>query len=375
MKTECTSFVPVSLAFVPLPLCVYTLYQIDQGRSMASWQPTLQHVPLEAFSLQEATTLQFVYTRFPVVDDLVHSIRHVGLLHPLLLRQQGGGGYQVLCGYRRLLACQQLGYSPLPALCYPPEAITLEKGLWMSLQEDIGHRSYTPLEKGVVLQKFHHLLGYSLEKLATTVAPLLKIPPTLPAVERYLAFPTLDLCLQQALHHGTLSPEQAALLLPLSEQERICFWTRVIEPCAPNLNETREIIGSLLDLKATLRSSMPDILERPELREVLTDNRLPPRKRCQHLRQRLHRLRYPLLSTQERLFRETVQALSLPPRIEISSPPHFEGNSLTVRLFPRTDQELQALLSALQAPERQEGLHTLFAILQGETLPAGTARE
>lgn len=339
------------------------------GTMTAVSYPALQRIPLEAIAIESPDALQFVFTRFPVVTELVDSIRQVGLLHPLLLlAQHDGGPYQIICGYRRLLACQLLGYSPLPAFCYPAHSLSPAQALWMSLQEDLPCRQYTPLEQGIVLQKFQQLLGYTSKKLATDLAPLLALPPTVSVAERYLQFPDLEISLQRALHEGRLSPEQIGVLLPLPPEERHLFFHQVLEPCAPNLNETREILGYLLELKASLRCSLQTLLARPELVAIREDALLSRRKRCQLLCYHLRLLRYPLLTQQEILFRKSVQALALPPNIDITHPPFFEGNTLTLTLRPKHLQEFQAMLSSLEQAGQREDFRTLFAILQGETI-------
>jgi len=52
------------------------------------------------------------------LDELVSSIKQVGLLQPVVVRRANGGGagYELIAGERRLRACQQLGWEHIPAV-------------------------------------------------------------------------------------------------------------------------------------------------------------------------------------------------------------------------------------------------------------------
>ena len=46
------------------------------------------------------------------VDDLAASIADLGVLQPLLVEPDPSGGYEVVCGARRLAAAKQAGCEP-----------------------------------------------------------------------------------------------------------------------------------------------------------------------------------------------------------------------------------------------------------------------
>lgn len=58
---------------------------------------------------------------FKVCDDeemqqLVGSIRKVGVLTPVIVRSGGGGKWQIISGHRRVHACKILGMDTVPAI-------------------------------------------------------------------------------------------------------------------------------------------------------------------------------------------------------------------------------------------------------------------
>ncbi|HEX5484110.1 MAG TPA: ParB N-terminal domain-containing protein, partial [Terriglobia bacterium] len=50
------------------------------------------------------------------IDDLAESIREKGLLNPVMVRVMPEGGYELIAGQRRLLACRKIGLQSIPAL-------------------------------------------------------------------------------------------------------------------------------------------------------------------------------------------------------------------------------------------------------------------
>lgn len=65
----------------------------------------LVHVPIGKISIEEGHNPR---TEFPVteIEELANSIRQRGLLQPLVVREDGSGGYFLVAGERRLRACQ-----------------------------------------------------------------------------------------------------------------------------------------------------------------------------------------------------------------------------------------------------------------------------
>src|SRR4029453_19152852 len=74
--------------------------------------PVFRRVPLTEIALNDHT---FIVTYRPDMQALQRSVARVGVLTPLHLRQPSGQApLQVVCGSKRLLACQQTGPTDLP---------------------------------------------------------------------------------------------------------------------------------------------------------------------------------------------------------------------------------------------------------------------
>lgn len=79
-----------------------------------------------------------------IFDEMVESIRAVGLKRPITVRRAPDrDGYELVCGQGRMEAFQKLGQSEIPAIVI--EA-TREECFVMSLVENMARRNLSPLE-------------------------------------------------------------------------------------------------------------------------------------------------------------------------------------------------------------------------------------
>lgn len=79
------------------------------------------------------------------IEDLATSIQEKGLLNPLIVRVNANGGYELVAGQRRLLACKNLGWKSVPALVRSE----LDDGdaTAISLIENVHRAEMNPLDK------------------------------------------------------------------------------------------------------------------------------------------------------------------------------------------------------------------------------------
>ncbi len=117
--------------------------------------------------------------------ELVHSIKEVGLLQPIVVRQTSSGQYELIMGERRWRASQIAGKTTVPAIVRHTED---EKMLLDALLENLHRAALNPLEEAAaydqLLQDFdctHDALaarlGRSRSQVSNTVR-LLKLPPS-----------------------------------------------------------------------------------------------------------------------------------------------------------------------------------------------------
>jgi ParB family transcriptional regulator, chromosome partitioning protein len=123
--------------------------------------------------------------------ELVHSIKEVGLLQPVVVRQVSPERYELIMGERRWRASREAGLEAIPAIV---RATDDEKLLLDALLENLHRSQLNPLEEAAAYDQLLRDFSCSHEELADRIGRsrsqvsntlrLLKLPP---AVQRRLA--------------------------------------------------------------------------------------------------------------------------------------------------------------------------------------------
>lgn len=92
------------------------------------------------------------------IEGLAHSLREVGMLHPVLVRDRGDGTYQLISGERRLRAAMRLGEEEIPALILPGELVNATQ---IQLIENLQREDLDPVERALGIQAFMGREGLS----------------------------------------------------------------------------------------------------------------------------------------------------------------------------------------------------------------------
>jgi ParB/RepB/Spo0J family partition protein len=324
---------------------------------------TLHSIPLKDILLAGPDFDSFIFT-FPLeISSLQASIHKVGLLNPVWIRQHKAG-LQIVCGCKRALAFKQSGRKEIPAYLITEAECSPEQALMMSLADN-GQRELNAIEKARALHKFHHICNWNLTKLAAELAPQLGLPPSIELVQNYLSLLSFEADILTAVASGRLSPAHAFLLSPLSAEERRTLFDAVLQTCAPTLNECREVVDNLVDLKIILNKTIAQILSEPPLSELLSSPMKHAKEKCRLLRAQLQQMRFPSLTQLESQFDEMARGLSLKPNTRVRHTPYFEGNHLEINLRASSETELGEALAQLSAAVASGGFKKLFQLVRG----------
>lgn len=121
--------------------------------------------------------------------------------------------------------------------------------------------------------------------------------------------------------------------------------------------ELKEVVHDLMQRDEILEEAL---LKKIEANELLEDPHLSIPQKCQQLRWRLHKLRYPHLAQAEERFLQTKKKLSLPETIHLQHSPFFEKKEIKMELKFRSAQEYRELVKKLHAIAEKEDLEDLF---------------
>lgn len=142
--------------------------------------------------------------------ELVHSIREVGLLQPVVVRETGPGSYELIMGERRWRASRLAGAETVGAIV---RSTTDEDLLRDALLENLHRSQLNPLEEAAAYQQLLDDFGCTQEELAD------RIGRSRPQVTNTLRLLRLTPAVQRRVAAGVLSAGHARALLGVSNPE------------------------------------------------------------------------------------------------------------------------------------------------------------
>ena len=121
------------------------------------------------------------------LDELAASMRELGVLQPLLVRQVDDG-YELIAGERRLRAARRAGLDTVPVVVRRAEGVA---SLEQALVENLQREDLNPLEEAAAYQQLIEEFSYTQERVAervgrsrSAVANLLRLFQLTPAVQK-----------------------------------------------------------------------------------------------------------------------------------------------------------------------------------------------
>lgn len=100
------------------------------------------------------------------LNELAHSIREIGIVQPISLRQQANGLYQIIAGERRYRAAQKVGLTTIPAYIRTVED---EAAMEMALIENIQREDLNAIEIALSFKKLIEQYKLTQEQLSERV--------------------------------------------------------------------------------------------------------------------------------------------------------------------------------------------------------------
>lgn len=152
------------------------------------------------------------------LNELVESIKEVGLLQPIVVRPLSAGSekpYEIVMGERRWRATQAAGLPAIPAIVRPTEDADLLRD---ALLENLHRANLNPLEEAAAYQQMLEDFGCTQEELSA------RIKRSRPQISNTIRLLKLPAPVQRRVAAGVLSAGHARALLMLTdpvEQERL----------------------------------------------------------------------------------------------------------------------------------------------------------
>jgi len=144
------------------------------------------------------------------LDELSASIRAVGLLQPVVVRQVVPGRYEIVMGERRWRACQIAGLPEIPAIVRETSDDDLLRN---ALIENLHREQLNPLEEAAAYQQLLEDFSATHEELAR------KIGRSRPHISNTIRLLNLPAAVQKRVAAGVLTAGHARALLGVDDPE------------------------------------------------------------------------------------------------------------------------------------------------------------
>ena len=154
------------------------------------------------------------------LQELSNSIKENGVLQPIIVRQSGIIGYEILAGERRFRASQLAGLTEIPAIV---RQVTDDEMMTLAILENLQRDDLTVLDEARSLQNLVTQQGMT---HATIADKLGKSRPYISNAIRILSLPGPVL---QLIEDKNISQGHARLLLSLDTPEEQIAWARRID--------------------------------------------------------------------------------------------------------------------------------------------------
>ena len=142
------------------------------------------------------------------VGELAESISEIGLLQPIVLREDGGR-YEIIAGHRRFLAHRTLGLSNVKAII---KTMSDQDAIIARAAENLARVDLTPVEEAAIYADLVNVHGMSFEQVGQKMG---KTPGT---IKRRMDILKMPPQLQQAVHKGQVSMSAAEELWSISNE-------------------------------------------------------------------------------------------------------------------------------------------------------------
>lgn len=179
------------------------------------------------------------------LQELAGSIRQVGIITPITLRDMGDGTYVIIAGERRWRASQKVGLQRIPAYI---RTVDDENMMEMALIENIQRQDLTALEISLAYQHLIEQYGMTQEQLSDRVGK------NRATVTNYLRLLKLPAAIQMGLKNRDIEMGHARALLALDdptaqmklfdEIKRLKLSVRKVEEMVKELSEGGSVKSS-----------------------------------------------------------------------------------------------------------------------------------
>jgi len=201
------------------------------------------------------------------MSELVHSIREIGVLQPIVVRPSAEGDedhpYELVMGERRWRASREAGLDKVPAIVRSTQDVDLLRD---ALLENLHRSQLNPLEEAAAYQQLLDDFECSHEELAE------RIGRSRPQISNTLRLMKLPPLVQRRLAAGVLSAGHARALLGLNDPAEMEKLAQKIVAEGMSVRATEEVVALSDGIRRPAKEAKPKVGARHERLDYLANS-------------------------------------------------------------------------------------------------------
>ena len=186
------------------------------------------------------------------LQELANSIREIGIIQPITLRQVDGDKYQIIAGERRWRASQIAGLATLPAYIRTVED---EGVMEMALVENIQREDLNAIEIALAYEHLAETTGLTQEKISQRVGK------SRTAVTNYLRLLRLPAQVQMALKEQEIDMGHARALINVQDPTKMIKLYEDIVKNGYSVRKVEQLVQELTNPKKAEKKTNTELQE------------------------------------------------------------------------------------------------------------------
>jgi len=277
-------------------------------------------------------------------DQLTISIEKIGLISPPVIQFEGDH-YIIVCGFKRVAACRSLGWETITAACLPSSSGS-ECCALTAIADNTSQRRLNLVE----LSRAYHLLKGASEGIDQVIAHLkaLGISTNHDLIAKFEKINQMQPVIQQSIIDQTVALPVAIQIHEMTDQSLIEEIIQLLNELKLSLNRQRELMDWLEAISTRERIPMIDLLKEKEIKGLREDTTLDTAHKTNMIRQYFKQRRFPNITEFEQRYEQCRKALKLPKGVQLTPPPHFEGQHFNFTISFTNQAELLQLNTEIQ---------------------------
>jgi len=281
----------------------------------------------------------------------VQSVRAVGQLEPALVCP-GHGHWQLISGYKRVMACRTLGI-PVMALRSRFEEVLLRGVVYVQLNRT-RHVGHAGLVKGMRFFQDHA----AFEDFRRTVETELGTWASPRELQALVAWSDLEPSWDQHLYLGRCPLELGLLLAPMKPADRRAL-EPLFEPLTWSRNKARNLVTWLSEAAVMHAATVQELIDTAGLLSWAAAE-ASPKDRQEAILARVRSLRYPALTRLEAEFDALGKGIRRRSAWTVKPEQHFEANGFILQAKVKRREDLGNLAAELQALVEEDAFRPVF---------------